>query len=161
MIDILRKMTYGHYILTARKVGDELKTRDKDYIAAGTVNWATQTSFHPPMIAVAVEHDADLNETIDYSEHFTLQLLGEDNREMVNAFGTKSNVNGDEINGYPFKKVGGQAILQNTVGYVICEVKETVNAGDHRLYIGEVIDHKHDNNRPVIHTDSVAMQYAD
>jgi flavin reductase (DIM6/NTAB) family NADH-FMN oxidoreductase RutF len=113
------------------------------------------------MIAVAVEHDADLNETIDYSEHFTLQLLGEDNEEMITAFGTKSEVDDDQINGYPFKKIGGQAILQNTVGYVICEVKETVNAGDHRLYIGEVIDHKHDNNRAVVHTDSVAMQYAD
>ena len=41
---ILRLFTYGLYAVTAR---------DEDDVAAMTVNWATQVSFDPPLIAVS------------------------------------------------------------------------------------------------------------
>lgn len=70
----MKKMTYGYSVVTALKAGDEMKTRDEDYIAAGTINWAMQTSFELPILAVAVGQKSHLNETIDYSSHFTLRL---------------------------------------------------------------------------------------
>lgn len=37
-MEILKKLTYGHYIITAVKPADEMSIRNKDYIVAGTVN---------------------------------------------------------------------------------------------------------------------------
>lgn len=139
MKNILTKLTYGHYILTARKEADELKTRDSDYIAAGTVNWASQVSFDPPMIMVAVGQKSDLNETIDYSERFTLHLLDKENSQMVENFGSDSDIKDGRINGHPFSKKDHQVILNDTAGYIECKVKKSMNIGDHTIYFGEVV----------------------
>ncbi|HKK38363.1 MAG TPA: flavin reductase family protein [Cryomorphaceae bacterium] len=146
MKSILNKLTYGHYILTALKSGKELETRDRDYIAAGTVNWAGQVSFKPPMVAVSVGQKSDLNETINYSGRFTLHILGEQNRDMIEAFGSKSEIEDGTINGYAFSKKGGQVILDNTIGYVECVVKEYLHLGDHFVYFGEVVAQKSAND---------------
>ena len=45
----LRMIPYGIYILTAKSGND---------VAAATVNWVTQTSFEPPLVAVAIKSDS-------------------------------------------------------------------------------------------------------
>ncbi len=49
---VLRSFTYGLYILTAG---------DGEEMAAGTVNWVTQASFAPPLIALGVKRDSRLH----------------------------------------------------------------------------------------------------
>ena len=162
MNSILKKLTYGHYILTALKPGKEMETRERDYIAAGTINWASQISFEPAMIAVTVGQKSDLNETINYSERFTLHILGEQNKEMVEAFGSKSAISDGKINGYPFSKKDGQVILENTIGYIKCEVKKHLHLGDHFIYFGEVIAQKSmDDKTPVLCTKDHPVKYSE
>ncbi|MCA1762645.1 MAG: flavin reductase family protein [Cryomorphaceae bacterium] len=159
MNKLLQKLTYGHYILTALKEGEDLKTRDNDYIAAGTVNWASQVSFEPEMLAVAVGQMSDLNETIDYSGHFTLHILGKDHKEMVEKFGSKSKVEANTINGVPFTKEKGEVVLENTLGYVTCKVTETVNVGDHTVHFGEVVRQNLQRDSEPICTMELTSQY--
>ena len=139
MKNIAKSFTYGHYILTARKMAGEMKTRDKDYIAAGTVNWISQVSFEPPMVVVAVGQKSDLNETINYSGRFTIHFLDEGNRDMVEAFASKSTVEADKINGFSFLRKDHQVILEDVAGYAECKVVKEFNSGDHTVYIGEVL----------------------
>ncbi|PHN06540.1 flavin reductase family protein [Flavilitoribacter nigricans] len=136
---VIQKFTYGHYIVTALKPGDELKTREKDYIAAGTVNWLTQLSFEPPMIGVAIGQKSDLNETIDYSQHFTVHLLGPDQKGWIERFSGDSKIEDGRINGVPFEKQDHALILEDTLGYLICKLEKSTNTGDHTLHIGQVI----------------------
>lgn len=163
MSNILKKMTYGYYVLTALKDGDELKTRDEDYIVAGTVNWASQVSFNPPTIAVAVGQKSDLNETIDYSGHFTLHLLGENHKEMVKKFAKDSEVKDGKINGVPFKKKEGEVILENTLGYAICKIdkSKSVNIGDHTVHFGEVVTQKTISNNEALCTMMLDIEYTE
>ena len=49
----LRMIPYGLYVLGA-KHGDDM--------AAGAINWVTQTSFSPPLIVMGVKQDSDLGE---------------------------------------------------------------------------------------------------
>lgn len=139
MKNLSKSFTYGHYILTARKEAEEMKTRDKDYVAAGTVNWVSQTSFEPPIIMIAVGQKSDLNETINYSERFTLHFLGKENSDMVEAFASKSHIKGDKINGFTFTKKDHQVILNDVAGYAECKVVKEFNMGDHAIYFGEVV----------------------
>lgn len=53
MKKLAHKFMFGYYILIALKKADNLKTRDKYYIAAGTVYWASQISFTPKIFSVA------------------------------------------------------------------------------------------------------------
>jgi len=145
MKELFEKLTYGYYIVTALKPGDELKTRDKDYIAAGTANWVSQLSFDPPMFGVAIGLKADLNETIDYSKHFTIHILSEGQKELIQEFAGKSVIEDGKINGIPFEKKDHALVLHNTIGHFTCKVEKSINNGDHTLHIGEVVATHKDN----------------
>lgn len=136
---VIQKFTYGHYIVTALKPGNELKTREKDYLAAGTVNWLTQLSFDPPMVGVAIGQKADLNETIDYSRHFTIHLLGPDQKGWIERFSGDSVIENGRINGVDFRKDDHAMILEGTLGYLVCKLENSSNTGDHTFHIGKVI----------------------
>ncbi|MFN2424314.1 MAG: flavin reductase family protein [Cryomorphaceae bacterium] len=162
MKNLSKSFTYGHYILTARKEAGEMKTRNKDYIAAGTVNWVSQISFEPPMIVIAVGQKSDLNETINYSERFTLHFLSDDNKKMVEAFAAKSDIDGNKINGFSFTKKDHQVILDDVAGYAECKVVKEFNMGDHTVYIGEVINfHMPDEGTNLICTKDVPSKYVE
>ena len=53
---VLRSFTYGLYVLTAK---------DGDEVAAGTVNWVTQASFQPPLVAVGLKRDSHLHALVE------------------------------------------------------------------------------------------------
>lgn len=160
MNTIFDKMTYGHYIVTALKPGEELKTRTKDYIAAGTVNWVSQVSFEPRMFAVAIGMFSDLNETIDYSKHFSIHVLSEEQNEWVREFGKNSTIEDGKINGIPFQKKENNLLLPTSIGYFTCKLEKSFNNGDHTLHIGRVIDHHlNDVSAKPINTAELPMRY--
>ena len=161
MSKITEKFTYGHYILTALKKSEDLETRDKDYIAAGTVNWVSQVSFAPEMVAVAVGQKSDLNETIDYSGHFTVHLIADEHKDYVGKFGKASTIENGKINGVAFEKKYDQAILRDSLGYLVCKVKESINTGDHRTYFGEVIHQQLNGDKKALCTNHLSTEYTE
>lgn len=135
----LQKLTYGYYILTAVKPGDELKTRDKDYIAAGIINWASQVSFEPLQVGVSVQADSHLNETIDYSKSFTLHILSENQKDFIEAFSEDSEITSNLINGIPYTMKDDRISFENVLASIPCDLSNSVRCGDHTLHIGEVV----------------------
>src|SRR4028119_914831 len=125
--EALRKITYGYYILTTRKSAEELSTRDEDYIAAGTVCWVTQVSFEPHMVMVAVEKTSDLNETIQKSRSFALNVLGRKNKDLIQKFSQKTKVaeSEHELNDYAYEDgTTGSPLLTDTVASLECRLAE-------------------------------------
>ncbi|EMY81324.1 flavin reductase family protein [Psychroflexus gondwanensis] len=159
MSKLTNKFTYGYYIMTALKEADDLKTRENDYIAAGTVNWVSQVSFSPEIISVAIGKKSDLNETIHYSEHFTIHLLSKDHKEYVKKFGAKSTIEDGKINGVPFKKQNEQVILEDTLGHLTCKVVKSLNMGDHTVYFGEVITEEIHKDKEALCTMELPSEY--
>lgn len=159
-MNILQKLSYGQYILTTVKNSEEMSTRSMDYIAAGSVNWAMQTSFEPPMIAVAVKIDSDLQETIEKSRQFTLHLLAEGQRDLIETFASKSTITDKTINGIPYDRdANDQVILDNTLGFITCSVNNSISSGDHTLYLANVINvDAMDAGNPLT-TENAALQY--
>jgi flavin reductase (DIM6/NTAB) family NADH-FMN oxidoreductase RutF len=159
MSTLAKKFTYGYYVLTALKKADNLKTREKDYIAAGTVNWASQVSFSPEIISVAVGQKSDLNETIDYSKHFTIHLLSDEHKDYVQTFSQKSKIEDGKINGVAFQKQNDQAIIEDTLGFLTCKVVEKLNVGDHTVYYGEVINEEIHKDKKALCTMQLPLEY--
>ena len=135
----LQKITNGYYILTAVKPGEELKTRDKDYIAAGVINWAIQISFDPLQVGVSVEVDSHLNETIDYSERFTLHILSEEQNDWIQKFSGESEISDQKINGIPYRIEDDNVRFDKVIGRIDCQLTNSVRSGDHTLHIGKVV----------------------
>ena len=70
---VLRSFTYGLYVLTAK---------DGDEVAAGTVNWVTQASFQPPLVAVGLKRDSHLHALVERTGKLALMTLAHDQKAI-------------------------------------------------------------------------------
>lgn len=161
MQELLKKMTYGYYVVTAIRVGSEGEVLDEENIAAATVNWASQVSFEPVMLAISIEEDSHLNEIIDYSGYFTVHLLADDHKEYIEKFAGKTKVENGKINGVPFNLEDGEVVIEGALGYIKCELKESVRAGDHTLQVGEALEVKMLKDKKAICTMELPIQYTE
>ena len=129
----LRMIPYGLYVLTAESADGQ--------IAASTVNWVTQASFEPPLVAVGVKTDSGAHAIIKESKTFALNILGKGQDAMAFSFFKPVEREGDSIAGEAFSPGStGAPILDNARAFVECRLAETVEIGDHSLFVGEVVD---------------------
>ena len=129
----LRMIPYGIYVLTAEAPDST--------VAAATVNWVTQTSFNPPLVAVGMKADSGAYAITKQAGHFALNMLGKGQQGAAFAFFKPVERDGNSIGGEAFKSgSSGAPILDNAQASVECKVVEIVERGDHHIVIGEVID---------------------
>ncbi|HXH83915.1 MAG TPA: flavin reductase family protein [Candidatus Tectomicrobia bacterium] len=129
----LRIIPYGLYVLTAQ---------GKDgAVGAATVNWVTQASFTPPLVVVGVKADSQVHGLIKDARAFALNILGKGQQAMAFTFFKPATREGQTISGQPFRPgVTGAPILEATPAFVECRLVETVERGDHSVFVGEVVE---------------------
>ena len=129
---ILRKFTYGlHAIAVAH--GDRAN--------AFTANWITKVASEPPMVAVAVENDGASLALLRASGRFALSVFATGQRELAGHFGRPSSRNPDKLaNIAHHPSPGGLPILDAALGWLECVVRGSLPAGDHTLFVAEVVE---------------------
>ncbi len=129
----LRMIPYGLYVLTAEK---------KDgTVGAATVNWVTQASFAPPLVVVGVKTDSGVHAIIKESRAFALNVLGKGQQAMAFAFFKPTTRDGQTVSGEPFRAgTTGAPILARAPAFIECRLVESVERGDHSIFVGEVVD---------------------
>jgi len=128
----LRMIPYGLYVLTAAS---------GDRVAAATVNWVTQASFEPPLVAVGVKADSHAHALIKESRAFALNVLGKGQQAMAYTFFKPADRQGQTISGEPFRPgTTGAPILEAAPAFVECTLEATVEKGDHSIFVGRVVD---------------------
>ncbi len=128
----LRMIPYGIYVLTAK---------DGDNIAAATVNWVTQTSFDPPLVAIGVKADSGAYEALKGAGCFALNMLGKGQQGAAFAFFKPADVEDGKISGEPYHDGStGSPVLQSAPACVEFKVAEIVEKGDHHIVVGEAVD---------------------
>ncbi len=132
----LRMIPYGLYVLTATH-GDE--------IGSGTVNWVTQTSFDPPLLAMGVKSDTKSLANIKAGGAMALSFLGSGQGDLAFAFFGNAAIEGDEFvskdNRIGFERTdGGAIVLNDAPAWAELQLRETVEIGDHHVVVAEVID---------------------
>jgi flavin reductase (DIM6/NTAB) family NADH-FMN oxidoreductase RutF len=129
----LRMIPYGMYVLTGESKDGK--------VAAATVNWVTQTSFEPPLVVVGVKVDSGAHQIIKETGAFGLNILSKEQKSTAFAFFKTTVKDGNKINGEEYRSgTTGSPILKNTKAYIECSLIETVERGDHSVFIGEVKD---------------------
>jgi flavin reductase (DIM6/NTAB) family NADH-FMN oxidoreductase RutF len=128
----LRMIPYGIYVLTAKAPDGA--------VAAATVNFVTQTSFNPPLVAVGVKADSSAREIVGRAGAFALNILGKGQQGVAFAFFKPAAVEGGKLGGEPFTPgASGAPLLDSAPAVLECKVAEIVPRGDHHVVIGEVI----------------------
>jgi flavin reductase (DIM6/NTAB) family NADH-FMN oxidoreductase RutF len=153
---LLWKMPSGLYVVGSTDGGDRRNGM--------TLNWATQISFDPKWMAIAVEQTAFTHELIEAGGVFSLCLIDREDRAIVRKFTKPVDVDlvGMTLNELPYiERVTGAPILAQSVAYLDCEVRERVVAGNHTLFVGEVVDcgFLKDEETEVLRMEDTRMSY--
>jgi flavin reductase (DIM6/NTAB) family NADH-FMN oxidoreductase RutF len=124
----LRQFPYGLYVIGASEEG-----------SATTIiaNWATQVSFSPPLVAIAIEADSRMRIAIERSGFFSINVLPSGAKRIAQAFANPVAArSGGEFSLAPH----GTPFLSRASASIECAVRQTHTAGDHLVFIGEVLD---------------------
>lgn len=130
----LRMIPYGLYVLTAKGADGQ--------VAAATINWVTQVSFKPALIAIGVKADSGAHAIIEATREFVLNCLGKDGKGAAFAFFKPTVVEGNKLSGEPFSDgaVIKAPVLENCPAHVECRVTDVIKRGDHSVFVAEVVE---------------------
>lgn len=104
-------------------------------------NWATQVSFDPPLVSIAIEDDSTLRGYIEKSGVFSINVLAAGSIDTAKDFVRSSEPDGNKINGRKFVQgTHGTPLIEDAITSIECRVVKTIQTGDHVLFIGEVIE---------------------
>jgi len=90
---------------------------------------------------VGVKADSQAHAVIKESKSFALNILGKDQKDVAFTFFKPLEREGDAIGGQPFRRGSlGAPIFEKFPAFVECALVETVERGDHSVFVGEVKD---------------------
>lgn len=132
--EALHLMSNGVYILTAAV---------SDVAHAATVTWASQVSFQPALVLVALRRNSHLAQALRKAHRFALNIMGQEQQELVVRYfehytGSLEAVSRSPES--PFRLTLGKCpLLTDSLAWLECKlVAEPASPGDHALMLGEV-----------------------
>jgi flavin reductase (DIM6/NTAB) family NADH-FMN oxidoreductase RutF len=129
-----------------------------------TLNWATQVSSDPKLLAIAVEVEAYTHELVSAGRVFSLNIVDREDRAIVRKFTKPVDVDlaARTLNGFAYHDgITGAPVLDQAVAFLDCEVRESFAVGDHTLFLGEIVDagFQKPEDTPVLRMEDTRMNY--
>lgn len=129
----LRMIPYGIYVLGARQADGTAQ--------AATINWMTQTSFDPPLLAFGVKADSGAYAALKATKKGAISILGKGQQGLAFTFFKPAVAEGDTLSGHKVRDgSSGAPILVDAPASVDFRVVEVVEQGDHHVFVAEVTD---------------------
>ena len=148
---VLRMFTYGLYAVSVRN-GDQRN--------AFTVNWIAQASFEPPMVMVAVENDGRSLPMLRAAGVFAVNVYASGQRELAGHFGRRSKTHPNKMDGIAYEDgVTGAPLLAETIGHLECAIRAEAPAGDHTVFVGEVVEARVRREAPPLTMAETGFRY--
>lgn len=126
------QLVNGLYLLT---------TCHEEKVNGMIVSWATQISYDPPMIMVAVHPNRYSHQLIQESNHFALHALENTQKELIDRMmGSDPKEKFRDI--YWQTSQTGCPLINDCLAWFECRVTAKFQPGNHTLFTGQVINAK-------------------
>ncbi len=106
-----------------------------DDIHAMTANAVTSVSLDPPLILVCIDSRAKMLKMIHDTGTFSVNILPRHQEALSRHF---ANQFIEEVPDVEFKSSSASPTLQGALVSIVCTVANTVEAGDHTIFLGHV-----------------------
>jgi flavin reductase (DIM6/NTAB) family NADH-FMN oxidoreductase RutF len=117
-----------------------------------TVNSFTSVSLVPPLVLFCVDYSANLLPMFRSARHYGLSVLSEEQQALSNRFAQRGQ---DRFDGVAW--VAGEhgvPLIPGALAHLECEVRQVIDAGDHAVFIGEVVGADVSPGRPLLYFES-------
>lgn len=138
-------LVHGVYVIT---------TRTKDTINGMTASWVSQVSLNPLLLMVSIAPPRYTHDLIMESRIFAVNVLTQEQVDLGKRFGYKSGRKVDKFAGLEYITAKtGAPILPQAYAYFDLKLVDTFPAGDHTLFVGEVLDAK------ILHPEAQPLKF--
>ncbi|OPY77439.1 MAG: High molecular weight rubredoxin [Syntrophorhabdus sp. PtaU1.Bin153] len=131
----IQKICYGMYVVSSRK-GDKFNGQ--------IANTLFQITSDPPTVAVSINKENLTHEYIMDSKVFVASIVAKEApMSLIGHFGFKSGREMEKFKDVNYRiggVTGAPILLDNTIGYLECEVLSSTDVGTHTIFIGKVVD---------------------
>jgi flavin reductase (DIM6/NTAB) family NADH-FMN oxidoreductase RutF len=128
----LRMIPYGLFV-----VG----TKDDGKVTAFAANWLTQASFAPPLVVMGAKAGTSSTAAVQKSGLFCVNVIESGGVALASKFFAHVEPEGNKFGDVEFElSPNGCPVLKDALGYFECRLRETVELGDHTIFIGEVVE---------------------
>lgn len=132
--ETFQKISYGLYIISSL---------NDSKLNGQIANTVFQITSQPPTFAISINKLNLTHTFIENSKVFTISILSEETpMPLIGLFGFKSGRDIDKFKDINYKigKNNAPIVMDNSIGYIECKVVNSIDAGTHTIFIGEVID---------------------
>ena len=106
-----------------------------------TVSSFCSVSLRPPLILVCIDKGANTLPAIQESGCFTVNILSTSGEGTAMRFASKDRDKFEEMDPESLHRARtGPVLNADTTAYLSCDVEQEVEAGDHIVFIGRVVD---------------------
>lgn len=129
---VFRNFSYGVYVISCM---------DKERPTGCLANSVMQIAAEPPYIAVSINHDNYTHKCINDTGKFAVSILTEkSNPLIIGKFGFSSGKDIDKFDGMTYTIKSGVPVLDDSCGYIICELDSQVETPTHTVFTAKVTD---------------------
>lgn len=107
-----------------------------------TVNAFNSVSLEPPLVLITIGQERSIHPVIARTGRFAINILAEDGQALSDCFaGAPSAIPREAFCGAAYHVSGnGQPFLDDALAWIGCDLERTVEAGDHTIYLGRVVE---------------------
>ena len=136
----LFRLSYGVYVVSAM---------DGDRYNGCIANTVMQVTAEPPALVVSINKDSFTYDCIRESGRFSVSVLSEaSNPRLIGAFGFQTGRFHNKFDGVRYEEKDGLPILSDCCAYVLCNVRDTLDAGSHMLFLADIVECDHISQEP-------------
>jgi flavin reductase len=117
-------------------------TRGEEHDYGMTANAFSSVSLDPPLVLVCVIANSEGSAHIERNGCFAVNILRAEQEPLSRYFASRDRPRGrDAFREVPHRTAAsGSPILDGAIGYLDCRVHSNHEAGDHEIFIGEVLE---------------------
>ncbi|MCB2230911.1 flavin reductase family protein [bacterium] len=150
---VLRKLEYGIYVMSMGKGADG---------NAFTASWVMQVSSEPPMVAAAVHNKHKSAWQLNDLDAYVINILPESGLATAKTYYGPAESGYDKLQAKDISAttVTGTPRLNGAIGYLDCKIVERVKAGNHTVFVAEVVGGELSHDGPILTTSGSKLHYA-
>lgn len=110
----------------------------------------SSVSMNPPLCLVCVDKKAGSHGALTQSRKFAVNVLNDKQEDISNTFASRSD---DKFADVKWEKgpSTGSPVFPEALGWMDCEVRDIVAAGDHDIFVGELMAAQVSEGNPLLY----------
>lgn len=120
---------------------------DTGEISGMTVNAFMSVSLQPKLIAISIGENASLFKQFVKSKQIGISVLSEEQKNYSMIFSRQKEKDCD----IPYIDLAGAPVIKDALATISCQITDSFKAGDHTIFIAEVIDLAKREGQPLLY----------